>query len=311
MAITVPGCTYCPTSMRGMPIDAGERRLDRLLVEHGLDLGERRLEAASALSESCSVACELTPVARKLLGALKLRLVARDGRLAPTSGRRARPRRRSGREAAPCFTCSLALKLIDFTTPASCPTRHRRPAPPKACRSRRISGVQVVGSIVVAETATAGGCMAGEELADHLRAQEEIEAEEAAADEEDENKEDPAQPDQRKTAPITRPTVRRKCMTITPLVLESARLREHLDFHAPLFRRAYGRVGRGGTARKAALPQCSVDFQRRPAGRPPASGAGGPAEPSRRFCVCGVLRQSRARGAGWWQRSIAPVVEAT
>ena len=101
VAMTVPGCTYCSDIDARNADRAGERRLDRLLVEHRLDLCQRRLggsERARRVLQRCGGID--AGLAQRLRRAPSRPCRAR-ARPAPTSGRRARPHHRSARAAAP------------------------------------------------------------------------------------------------------------------------------------------------------------------------------------------------------------------
>ena len=137
---------------------AGEGRLDRFLVEHRADLGERRRgfrkRALRLLQGGFGADAGLAqPLAR-----------ARAPR-----GRARAPLRadiRSARSTASSIctrrsfasTRSLALKSIVCTTPATC-VATSTPWIAESVPIASISGFQVVGSTLVAETVTVGACM--------------------------------------------------------------------------------------------------------------------------------------------------------
>ena len=114
VAITVPGWTYCPTSTRGMPMVPAKGASIDFWSSTACDLRERRFgggeRALRVLERGVGVdaaSCAASAARSSAPGRAR-------APPAPTSGRRARPHRRSAREARPASTCSLALKSIDL-----------------------------------------------------------------------------------------------------------------------------------------------------------------------------------------------------
>ena len=137
---------------------AGERRLDRLLVEDGANFCERRLGSRERARRILESRVGIHAGLAQLLRPLHRRSVAVDRSL----------RRHQVGPLHRIVDLHEEIALLDLLVggevdrlaPRPPPaTRRRRPGSRQACRSARISGFQVIGSTFVADTATAGICM--------------------------------------------------------------------------------------------------------------------------------------------------------
>jgi hypothetical protein len=157
VAISVPAETYCPTSMRGMPMMPANGALTAFCSSTASRRWSCDVEAARSDSAVSRLADELTPRSLSVLtrsSAWRSRSTA------------ARAAIRSARSMAssictsswPSSMRSLAVKRISSTTPEVWTARSTPCAAPTVPKAS-MTGCQVVASTSLADTVTAGGCM--------------------------------------------------------------------------------------------------------------------------------------------------------